>query len=95
MLIIFEMTANYRIILPLMFSCTMSLVVSALLLRESIYTLKLVRRGVDIYGGKELNLLRRLKVCQVMLSAVEQVSPSASLTELVTRMMNSSHNTFL
>ena len=91
MLIIFEMTANYRIILPLMFSCTMSLVVSALLLRESIYTLKLARRGVDIYGGKELNLLRRLKVSQVMLPAVEQVSPSASLTELVTRMMNSSH----
>jgi CIC family chloride channel protein len=92
MLIIFEMSANYRIILPLMFACTISLVISALLSRESIYTLKLVRRGVNIYGGKELNVLRGLKVSQVMLPVIEQVAPSASLTEVVTRMMGSSHS---
>jgi CIC family chloride channel protein len=92
MLIIFEMTANYRIILPLMFACTISLVISALLSRESIYTLKLVRRGVNIYGGKELNVLRGLKVSQVMLPVIEQVSPSASLTEVVSRMMGGSHS---
>ena len=92
MLIIFEMTANYRIILPLMFACTISLVISALLSRESIYTLKLVRRGVNIYGGKELNVLKGLKVSQVMLPVIEQVSPSASLTEVVSRIMGSSHS---
>ena len=92
MLIIFEMTGNYRVILPLMFACTISLVISALLSRESIYTLKLVRRGVNIFGGKELNVLRRVNVSQVMLPTIEQVSPSASLTELVTRMMASSHS---
>jgi len=94
MIIIFEMTANYRIILPLMFACTIGLVVSARLSRESIYTLKLVRRGVNIHGGKELNVLKRLKVAQVMVHEIELVSPSATLNELFTRMMASSHNHF-
>jgi CBS domain-containing protein len=94
MIIIFVMTANYRIILPLMFACTIGLVVSARLSRESIYTLKLVRRGVNIHGGKELNVLKRLKVAQVMLPEIELVSPSATLNELFTRMMASSHNHF-
>jgi CIC family chloride channel protein len=92
MIIIFEMTSNYRIILPLMFACTIGLVISARLSRESIYTLKLVRRGVNIYGGKELNVLRGLKVSQVMLPVIEQISPSASLTEVVSRIMGSSHS---
>jgi CIC family chloride channel protein len=94
MIIIFEMTANYRIILPLMFACTIGLVVSARLSRESIYTLKLVRRGVNIHGGKELNVLKRLKVAQVMVPEIELVPPSATLNELFTRMMASSHNHF-
>ena len=94
MLIIFEMTSYYQIILPLMFACTISLFVSALLSKESIYTLKLIRRGVSIYGGKEVNVLKRLKASQVMLPEIELVSPSASLTELVTRMMASSHSHF-
>lgn len=94
MIIIFEMTANYRIILPLMFACTISLVISALLSRESIYTLKLIRKGVNIYGGRELNVLKRLKVSQVMHPEIELVSPSAPLTELITRMMGSSHSHF-
>ncbi len=94
MLIIFEMTANYRIILPLMFACIIGLVISDRLSRESIYTLKLIRRGVNIYGGKELNVLKRLKVSQVMLSEIELVSPSAPLTELATRMIASSHSHF-
>ena len=87
MLIIFEMTANYRIILPLMFACTIGLVVSAMLSRESIYTLKLVRRGVKIHGGKELNVLKSRTVSQVMCPDIEVVSPSVPLGELVTRMI--------
>ncbi len=94
MLIIFEMTANYRIILPLMFSCTIGLVISSLLSRESIYTIKLTRRGVNIHSGRELNVLKRLKTSQVMKNDIELVSPSAPLAGLVTRLIPSSHSHF-
>ena len=90
MLIIFEMTANYRIILPLMFACTIGLVISTLLSKESIYTIKLIRRGINIHGGKELNVLKSLTVSQVMRPEIDIVSPSVPLAELVTRMMKSS-----
>jgi CIC family chloride channel protein len=87
MLVIFEMTGNYLIILPLMFACTIGLVMSTLLSRESIYTFNLVRRGINIHASKELNVLKSLTVSQVMRPEMEIVSPSVPLAELVTRMM--------
>ncbi len=56
-LILFEMSGNYRIILPLMLSCIISSVFASHLKKESIYTLKLIRRGVNIHEGREVNVL--------------------------------------
>jgi Chloride channel protein EriC len=57
-LIIFEMTKEYTVILPLMITSIIAMVISSKLLKGSnIYTLKLQRRGIDIYGGKDINIL--------------------------------------
>lgn len=47
-LIVFEITGEYSLILPLMFAVVLSTGISHLLTRDSIYTAKLRRRGVDI-----------------------------------------------
>ncbi|MGO9572221.1 MAG: chloride channel protein, partial [Desulfomonilaceae bacterium] len=47
-LIIFELTQDYRIIPPLMICCVIATFISRGIKRESIYTLKLLRRGIDI-----------------------------------------------
>jgi CIC family chloride channel protein len=47
-LIVFELTGDYKIILPLMLACFIASMLSMQLSRESIYTLKLARRGVRI-----------------------------------------------
>ena len=47
-LILFEMTGDYEIILPLMITCIISTVAVRRFTKESIYTLKLKRRGIDI-----------------------------------------------
>jgi chloride channel protein, CIC family len=52
-LIVFELTGDYPIILPLMAAVALSTGVSHLISRENIYTLKLVRRGVDIQSEPE------------------------------------------
>lgn len=93
-LIIFEMTSDYHIILPLMFSCTIGLVVSMLLSSDSIYTMKLVRRGVDIFAGKDLNVLRAIKVSQVMRPGIETIPPSMDLNQLLSRMVASTRSDF-
>jgi len=47
LLILFEMTNDYRIMLPLMAATVASTFVSHRLLPQSIYTLKLHRRGIS------------------------------------------------
>jgi CIC family chloride channel protein len=91
-LIIFEMTNDYKIILPLMIATTISSLLATKLQRGSIYTLKLMRRGVNISQGKEVNVLRSMKVRDVMRGSIEVVSPQASLKEILERFISSPHS---
>ncbi|GHJ38514.1 chloride channel protein [Streptomyces sp. TS71-3] len=50
-IIMFELTGEYSIILPLMAAIALATGVSKLLSRDTIYTLKLSRRGVDLGEG--------------------------------------------
>lgn len=50
--IIFELTGEYSIILPLMAAVAVSTGVGKLLSKDTIYTRKLTRRGVDIVSGQ-------------------------------------------
>jgi CIC family chloride channel protein len=47
-LIVFELTGDYSIILPLMLAVVVATGLSRLLSEDTIYTLKLRRRGIDI-----------------------------------------------
>ena len=83
--IIFELTSDYRIILPLMIACIISTLMSTRLLSESIYTLKLVRRGIKIRGGQDINLLKNASVMDVLKRDVPTLSPDASLLSIIER----------
>ncbi|MER6629900.1 chloride channel protein [Streptomyces sp. NPDC000987] len=48
--ILFELTGEYSIILPLMLAIVLATAVSRLLTGDTIYTLKLRRRGIDLEG---------------------------------------------
>jgi CIC family chloride channel protein len=82
-LIIFEMTGDYAIILPLMISSIIATVLTTKLQRESIYTLKLIRRGVDLFRGKEVNILKALTVSQIMNEKPVIIPPALSFPELL------------
>jgi CIC family chloride channel protein len=69
-LIMFEMTGNYMIILPLMITCIISTVVVRRFTKESIYTLKLKRRGIDIQKDRRLDLMESIKVSETMVKNV-------------------------
>jgi CIC family chloride channel protein len=93
-LILFEMTGSYEIILPLMFSCIIATIASGQLMKESIYTLKLVRRGIDIREGKEVNVLKSMHVKDVMSPHVETVSEEWSLERTSDKISKSKYNSF-
>jgi CIC family chloride channel protein len=83
MLIIFEMTGDYRIILPLMLSSVLSTLLSHKLSRESIYTMKLVRRGINLKAGKDISILGSVFVREVMSPQWESISYSMPLGKLL------------
>ncbi len=66
LLIIFEMSGSYGLILPLMMATSISTVVARALQRESIYTLTLAREGVHRGLGEEMDILQSVRVDEVM-----------------------------
>ncbi len=93
-LIIFEMTNEYSIILPLMTACIISTLFVRWMSKESIYTMKLARRGVDIYQGKELNVLKPLSVRDVMEEDVDLFERHLGLPAMIDRLTRSPHSRF-
>ena len=93
-LIIFELTGDYGVIPGLMVSCILGTFLAQRLRRESIYTIKLIRRGIDLQAGQEVNVLRQVFVRDIMRRDIETVPLSAPITDLYQRMVNSRHYEF-
>jgi len=81
-IIVFEMTLNYNIILPLMFACVVSDAVSTLLSKETMYTKKLVMRGINITHDMEAEVLNSVCVKDAMAQKVVTVSEDTTVREL-------------
>jgi len=93
-LILFEMTGDYKIILPLMLACIIAAIAAGQLMRDSIYTLKLIRRGVDIKEGKEVNVLKSMRVKEVMNPNVETITEALPLEQMSEVISKSKFNSF-
>jgi len=65
-IMVFEMTSVYAVILPMMTACIVATLVQKGILQGSIYTLGLARSGLDIDAGREMGILLSLKVKDVM-----------------------------
>lgn len=85
-LILFEITRNYYVVLPIMFAAVVATVVSQLIDRDSIYTAKLRRAGVLLGSSRDLVLLRRIPVSSVQRTPLppEPVYASDPLSKLIT-----------
>jgi len=94
MLILFEMTGSYKIILPLMLSCIIGTIAARQITKESIYTLKLIRKGVNIESGKEVSVLRAMRVKEVMNPNVETIPEDLSLVDMADKISKSKYNSF-
>ncbi|MFH2047905.1 MAG: chloride channel protein [bacterium] len=95
LLIIFEMTSDYRIILPLMITVVFSALFARKLFPHSIYTDKLIRRGIDIRGGKDINILKSHKVAEIMDEVFEKIYLSTTLHEIFTKVENTHDSYFV
>jgi CIC family chloride channel protein len=92
-LIIFELTGEYNIILPLMISCIIATLLATRMQTSSIYTLKLLRRGIDIHKGRAVNVLEAVSVREVVRTDMVTVNPGDRLGSLVTQFIGHSGTT--
>jgi len=95
LLIIFEMTSDYRIILPLMVTVVFSALVAGRIFPYSIYTMKLARKGIDIKGGRDINVLRSHQVWEIMDRDFETIPASMPLARVFQTIENSSESYFI
>lgn len=93
-LILFELTNDYRIILPLMLSCIVSVLITTRLKKDSIYTLKLSRRGINMFQGQDINVLHSLPVSRVLKTDYEEIDVDTPFRKLVDLTVNSPHPNF-
>ncbi len=77
--LLFEMTATYEIILPLMLSCVVADAVCYVVSEHSCYTAKLARRGINIDLGSDQDLMRMIKVEDAMTKDVMTITPERPL----------------
>jgi len=75
-IIVFELTNDYNIILPLMITCIMSMILSTKLSRESIYTLKLLLRNIAVKEGTDLNIMESIFVKYVYTKEYDAINLS-------------------
>ena len=96
-LILFEMTQDYRIVLPLMFATVISTLIAQWLEPESVYTLKLVRRGLDVKAKRSENLMSTILVEDAMtpIGEMATVSPNIPLPQLAELFQETSHHGLL
>ena len=85
--LLFEMTGNYKIIIPLMFTSIIGTLVARRLEKDSIDTLELTRRGVKIHIGAEEAVMAGIKVREVMRGDVVTANESATLDDLIRTMI--------
>ncbi|MCH7700865.1 MAG: chloride channel protein [Planctomycetes bacterium] len=81
--ILSEITRQPKVVLPIMFAAIVATTLSQRLLKDSIYTLKLRRRGVRLGRLADLTILKRITADQVGLVRVPIVRPDDPLQRLL------------
>jgi CIC family chloride channel protein len=82
---IFEMTRDYAIVLPMILAVAAALGIRRLLSRESIYTMKLARRGHDIPKALHANMFLVRRAKEVMLRDFSVEPSETALDEFLRR----------
>ncbi len=93
-LIIFEMTGDYSVILPMMTAIVISTLISEHLSKGDIYTTKLLRRGVDLARSRAMDTLDNITVGRAMTRDFDTVDVDMPLGELTAKFLETGHHGF-
>jgi CIC family chloride channel protein len=93
-LVIFEMTSDYKLILPLMLCSILASFVASIIMKDSIYTMKLTRRGVDLSRGMEVSIMQVTKVRDVLNQHLIALKDSTGFNELLQKVIHANEASY-
>lgn len=91
-LLLFEMTNDYRIILPLMAAVITSLLIARRGAAGSVYTLGLLRKGVRLDRSREVEVLEGVRVDEVMERDPQTLRAAMPLEEASEQLLTGHHH---
>jgi CIC family chloride channel protein len=92
-IMIFEISLDYSIMLPLMLACVVSIVVASRFVAESVYTEPLRRKGLAVsQESTTLGATLERTVGDIMRPPVPPVRENDTLAQIATRFLTSSNN---
>jgi len=81
--LLFEITGNYQIIIPIMFASVIGVMVARSLCAESLDSMELSRNGIYLHKGTEANVLNSIQVATVMVREFEKLQETMSFAEFM------------
>jgi CIC family chloride channel protein len=93
-IIIFELTNDYKIILPLMLSCIIASFMTVGVHKESIYTMKLKRQGIIFKEGREEHILKSLSVKDFISQDHQIFKNTDRVGKIIDQAIGSKHHSF-
>lgn len=81
-LILFEITQSYHIVLPVMVTCIIANLISSRIEKDSMFTYSLSRAGFNIDHGIEKSILESIKVKDIMLTDIIAFNDNTPLVEI-------------
>ena len=81
--LLFEMTGNYEIIVPVMLTSILGTVIATRLYHDSIDTVDFTREGIDIHEGREVAIMKSIKVGKAITEDVDFISENANINQLL------------
>lgn len=92
----FEMTNNYKIILPLMLTIIIATTFSKSILKGSLYTIKFLREGkeIDIYG-RQVNILKNISIKDLLDNHFDIITDNLNWHQILEYIKKARYNTVL
>ncbi len=81
--LLFEMTGNYMIIIPVMLTAVLGTVTASWLYKDSIDTVEFTREGIDIHEGREVAIMKSIKVGKAITEDFDFISENANINQLL------------
>ena len=81
-LILFEITQSYHIVLPVMITCIIANMIASRIEKDSMFTWTLTRAGFNINHGVEKSILESIKVKDIMLTDIIAFNDNTSINDI-------------